>query len=704
MKKSITAGIDFGNQTSVLSIPTEKGIEIISNESSNRRTPTMVGYQDERRTSGEFAQQQQMMNITNTITQLKRLVGLRYGSQEQKNLSDEVSFKIVCLNDNACGIQLENGETLRVEQIIGYYLKSLLNIIQKKNPNIEQIVLTVPPSWTEIQRHSIIDAATIANVKIVELLDSSLASAISYVKIHSDRFPDEHAKALNVLFIELGDTSMNSSIATLSKNTIEMKSNFCDDSIGGHFITEILEKYLIQKVIEKYKIDPQTNKRSLIRFKQACEKAKRTLSSNPVVLFEVPSLMNDIDISITIKREEFNELIKHYNSNIKSNIERAIKESGIDVKDISYVEIIGGCSRIPLFKEAIKETIGGEVKMSLDLDECFAIGAGYFAAKYDGANIGLNFVTDLCPYEIGIRAEKVKESVTIFNKKMKIPLISKAWIPIIKSQKLILLCDKGDIGTLSIKTGLNHKQNVQILIKMDKFGIVDIEDATYKVKNIETNKIERKRCSSVNYTPFRSLSQQEIEQFKQIEEESALKDKIEIDIDNAKNELESLIFSTQNEIKSIKVDDPQIVDKFNQIQQWFSDNEFERLGLNEYKSKIVELNQIKNCLNHQKDDVKINKKNYDVKSKSNKNRNNEVRKNSSNKNKENEIPEEVKQQIDEERRRKHQRENERRDQFDELFEDPFGFNSNPQRQHRTRNNARQRRGQDPRDFGFPFGF
>lgn len=232
MKNSITAGIDFGNQQSILSIPTEHGIDIILNESSNRKTPTLVGYQEGRRLAGEFAQQQQMMNISNTITQFKHLINLQYNPQMLEQINkEEFPFKLTTLSDSTLGILLDNGEVLAFEQIIGFYLKSLFEIIQKRNPQIQHIVLAVPSNWTEIQRQSILNSALIANVKIAELLDSATASAVSLVKIHGDRFSEEEGQ--NVLFIEIGDSSMSSTIAKVTKKSIEMKSNFTDNSING---------------------------------------------------------------------------------------------------------------------------------------------------------------------------------------------------------------------------------------------------------------------------------------------------------------------------------------------------------------------------------------------------------------------------------------------------------------------------------------
>ena len=586
MKNSITAGIDFGNQQSILSIPTEHGIDIILNESSNRKTPTLVGYQEGRRLAGEFAQQQQMMNISNTITQFKHLINLQYNPQMLEQINkEEFPFKLTTLSDSTLGILLDNGEVLAFEQIIGFYLKSLFEIIQKRNPQIQHIVLAVPSNWTEIQRQSILNSALIANVKIAELLDSATASAVSLVKIHGDRFSEEEGQ--NVLFIEIGDSSMSSTIAKVTKKSIEMKSNFTDNSINGQIFTEKLEKYLIEKVAEKYKIDPKTNKRATIRLKQACEKVKKILSSNPVVLFEVPSLMNDIDVSITVKRDEFNELIKSFIPKIKENIELTIQKAGISKEDISYVEIVGGSTRIPLIKESIKEILGKEAKMSLDLDECFAIGAGFIASKIDGNDIGIEFVNDhCCPYSIDVKVDQEKELLNIFKEnESKLSSSNKILLPISQQKTFTFYCNQSEIGKLDIDANNQEETEVEVLVSIDSFGIIRVENVAFK---------NGKKCM-FSYTSQKSLSEEEISKYSKIEEIQDKQDKMEIEIDNTKNELESLIFTTENELKTIKNEEFQ--KKLESVHNWFDEHEFERMSLNEYESKVAEIKSIKSELN-----------------------------------------------------------------------------------------------------------
>ena len=599
MKRSITAGIDFGNQACVLSMPTRYGVDIVLNQSSNRKTPTIVGYDSERRFSGEFALQQQMMNINNTITHIKRLIGLEYNSIEREEISQIVPYTIVCLeNSKLSGIQLENKSILRPEQILAFLLKSLLEIIQSRNSDITQIVLTVPPWWNEIQRRSILHTASISNLKIVSLLNSTTAAAISYVKIHTDRFSDDFEKKMNVIFIDIGDTSMNVAVTTLGKRMVDMKSFKTDKSISGHLFTEKLNEYLIQKVQEKYKIDPKTNKRSLVRFQQATEKVKKALSANPVMIFEVPCLMNDIDVSITVKREELNQLFENLSEKIECLLQKVIDESTFSKEDINAVEFLGGSSRMPCIKAIVKEFFGCDPSMSLDLDECFAIGAGYMAALEDGYNIGIDIINTIYPHEIRMKFEDKVE--VIFKENSIMPSNRTFSVPIVENLLFEVFSNESLIGNASVKTDLKEKVIVNVVASIDKFGLFSIVDAFYlkKVTDDEGKEKEEKVTVNFSYSPYNLLPDKEIEKFAKIEEEMTAKDRIEIEIDNTKNKLESLIFSTENELNSLSIENDKDKDDIEKIKSnvsvihsWFEENEFERLSLDLYKKKVSEIDE-----------------------------------------------------------------------------------------------------------------
>ena len=618
MKTNSIAGIDFGNQNCVLSVPSEHGVDIVLNQSSSRYTPTMVTLCDERRYAGEFSQQQQMQHIQRTITQIKRLIGLPYESNEREIIEKLVPFKLVKQDNGTTGIQIDDGKTVAPEQCIAFLLKSLMDIIKMKKPNVDQLVLTVSPWWTEIQRRALLNAASIADIKIAALLNSTTAAAISYAKIHSDRLPEPSVietkenesdekkemkeKFVNVAFIDFGDSSMNIAIASINKAKIIMKSFASDETIGGSFFTEPLYEYLLEKVQEKYKIDPRTNQRALLRFRNATEKAKKTLSANPVVIFEVPSLMNDIDVSITIKRDEYNELIQKLLEKIAGPIETALEKANLKKEDINTVEVLGGGSRVPSVKSQIKEIFGCEPMMSLDLDECFAIGAGYLAAQLSGTNIGLE-IQDICPYSIEIHDESKEEKTKIMNEFSIIPSEASFSIPVTKEAKISILSNKNEIGELSISTQSEESMNVDVSLSLDKFGIIEIKKATHTESNSESNSDSEDASQENNnesriinipfeYSPLLTIDDIKIAEYSKIENELANKDKLELQIDNARNDLEGLIFGIQNAINCDNLEFfngenvDEIKSKISDIQCWWEENEFERLSLQEYESRI----------------------------------------------------------------------------------------------------------------------
>lgn len=726
MKRSITAGIDFGNQACVLSIPSRYGIDIVLNQSSNRKTPTIIGYDNDRRYSGEFALQQQMMNISNTITNIKRLICLEYSSIEREEISNTVSYTIInSKNDKFSSIQLQNEKILRPEQVIAYLLKSLLEIIQMKNPDMQQIVLTVPPWWNDNQRRSILHSASIANIKIASLLNSTTAAAVAYVKIHSDRFPVESGSIMNVIFIDIGDTSMNVAVASLTAKSVDMRSFVANKEISGHFFTEKLNDYLIEKVQEKYNIDPKSNKRAIARFQQATEKVKKALSANPVMMFEVPSLMNDIDVSITVKRDDFNKLFENPIEKIESIIGHSLKDANLSKEEVSAVEFLGGASRMPAIKAVIKNFFGFEPMMSLDLDECFAIGAEYIAAKEDGYNIGIDTINSILPFEICVEYEEdgQKCSQKVFMKNSRIPSRKTFSIPVENRSSFVLLSDGVVIGSGTIATDRKEKVLVDVSVLLDSFGLINVCSASYSVeqnadnraeeekvmsesktainnetqnneqnqdKTNQTDKVtqnENKPSEKVNdaneadsiliqeetddnaddiktaqssqkggekseevekdeqastnastaksadsstallegqkkpeanedcqagkegskktvfkatfsYTPLNSFSPDVISEFAKLEEEMTAKDKNEMEIDNTKNKLESLIFTIENELNSLvsttdaeRADISKIKEKVTTVHNWFEENEFERLALSDYQEKVSELNE-----------------------------------------------------------------------------------------------------------------
>ena len=166
-------GIDFGNENCLVAIPQRGSVDVVLNETSQRLTPTMVAYSENRRYSGVFASQQLMQNITSTISQIKQLVGLRWDSSEREEIQKHISYELAPLTNGFVGIKvnyLNNPTVFNVEQILAYLFRGLFIIAQKNKTYTDQCVIVVSPWWGEMQRRVIIDSAKIAGFHILNLL------------------------------------------------------------------------------------------------------------------------------------------------------------------------------------------------------------------------------------------------------------------------------------------------------------------------------------------------------------------------------------------------------------------------------------------------------------------------------------------------------------------------------------------------------
>lgn len=594
-------GFDFGNENCLVAVPRSGGVDIELNQSSNRLTPSMIAFDDKRRYHGEFARVQQMSNISRTITQLKRLVGLKYNTQERELIESFVPFDLVETEKGYVGIKIaigDNIEVLTVEQCVAYLLRGLNDIASLRQAHDPQCVIVVSPWWGEEQRRVILDAASIVGLKVMKLVNSTTAAAITYAMYHKHQLPNPDKPPVPVAIIDFGDSSLNVAIVNMSQGKIEVKGFSCDEHMGGSHFTQALETYLLSIVQQKYKIDPTTNQRAMIRFRQATDKLKKGLSINPVMSFECPSLMNDIDVNFLVKRVEFESQIDELLDIIAEPVEQALKHANVEKKDLFAIEVHGGASRVASVKKKIAQIFGREPTQSLNADECFAQGSGFQAALMSPQYRVPLVVKDVHQHKIMIEwtdPEGNLQTRELFKEFQEIPSTKKVPVKVKDVCQVRIYDDNSDIAHVSIDTGLEETVLTKLRVRLDESGIIDVKEATYSPPLESEEKSQQEVKASVSYQHVFGLSPEEIEQYKKIEEKWHQEDLKEEQIDIAKNELESYIFQMEN---SINRDFPEYFDpsaipdhksKLNEIHAWFEENEFERLELKDYKTRLFAL-------------------------------------------------------------------------------------------------------------------
>jgi heat shock 70kDa protein 4 len=244
---------------------------------------------------------------------------------------------------------------------------------------VSDVVIAVPGWYTEVQRRALLDAAAIAGLNPLRLVNDYAAVALGYGITKSDLPEVENPR--NVVFIDVGHSSLSVAVVAFSKGQFNVRSAAFDTHLGGRDIDLALVRHFAAEFKEKYKIDVLSNPKAVFRLQAACEKLKKVLSANSEAPLNVESIMNDIDASSKLTREQLEELVEPVLARIVAPIERALQESGVSIEDIHSVELLGGSTRVPAVRANIQKALPGKsLSSTLNQDEACARGATFVCA------------------------------------------------------------------------------------------------------------------------------------------------------------------------------------------------------------------------------------------------------------------------------------------------------------------------------------
>ena len=374
---------------------------------------------------GEAAKTQEISNLKNTVGSLKRLAGRSLNDPDIQIEKDYVSAKLVDVNGQVGAevTYLGNKETFSATQLVSMFLNKVKATAsaELKLP-VSDIVISVPPWFTDVQRRSLMDAAEIAGLKLLRLINDTTATALGYGITKLD-LPTAEEKPRRVAFVDIGHSNYTCSIVEFKKGELAVKSTAYDRHFGGRNFDKALVDHFAREFKEKYKIDITTNPKAIVRVTTAAEKMKKILSANAQAPISIESLMNDVDASGMLKREELEELVKPLLDRATIPLEQALMEAKLKVEDIDAVEMVGGCTRVPSLKEKISKFFGKPLSFTLNQDEAVARGCAFSCAILSPVFRVRDFsIHDIVNYPIEFKWEQSPDipdedtSLTVFNK------------------------------------------------------------------------------------------------------------------------------------------------------------------------------------------------------------------------------------------------------------------------------------------------
>lgn len=418
-------GIDLGAQSTKIGVARNKGIDIITNEVSNRQTPSLVGFGPKSRYLGETAKTQEISNLKNTVSSLKRLVGRSINDPEVAIEQEFITAPLVDINGQVGAevTYLGKKEKFTATQLVAMFLGKIKTTAsaELKLP-VSDVVLSVPGWFTDIQRRALLDASEVAGLKCLRLINDTTAIALGYGITKLD-LPEADAKPRRVAFVDIGYSDYTCSIVEFKKGELSVKSTTYDRHFGGRNFDKALVDHFAAEFKEKFKVDIKTNPKALTRVAAAAEKLKKILSANANAPLSIESLMDDKDVRAFMKREELEALVQPLLDRVTVPLEQALTEAKLKVEDIDAVEMVGGCTRVPSLKERISKFFGKTLSFTLNQDEAIARGCAFGCAILSPVFRVRDFsVHDIVTYPVEFTWDQSPDipdedtSLTVFNK------------------------------------------------------------------------------------------------------------------------------------------------------------------------------------------------------------------------------------------------------------------------------------------------
>lgn len=369
-------GFDFGNESCIVAVARQRGIDVVLNDESKRETPAIVCFGDKQRFIGTAGAASTMMNPKNSISQMKRLIGKKFADPEVQSDLKSLPFAVTEGPDGYPLIHvryLGEARAYTATQVFAMMLSNLKEIAQKNlNAAVVDCCIGIPIYFTDLQRRAVLDAATIAGLHPLHLIHETTATALAY-GIYKTDLPENDQ--LNVAFVDVGHASMQVCIAGFKKGQLKVLSHSYDRSLGGRDFDEALFHHFAAKFKEEYKIDVYQNARASLRLRTACEKLKKVLSANPEAPLNIECLMEEKDVRGHIKRDDFEQLSLPILERVKGPLEKALAEAGLTVENIHMVEVVGSGSRVPAINKILTEFFKKEPRRTMNASECVARGA-----------------------------------------------------------------------------------------------------------------------------------------------------------------------------------------------------------------------------------------------------------------------------------------------------------------------------------------
>ncbi|KAK6531653.1 70-kilodalton heat shock protein [Orbilia ellipsospora] len=541
-------GIDLGTTNSAVCIMEGKTPRIIENAEGSRTTPSVVGFtNDGERLVGISAKRQSIVNSDATVFATKRLIGRKFTDSEVQKDIKEVPFKIVQHTNGDAWVEAR-GQKYSPSQIGGFILGKMKETAEGYlSKPIKNAVVTVPAYFNDSQRQATKDAGQIAGLNVLRVVNEPTAAALAYGL-------DKDADKIIAVY-DLGGGTFDVSILEIQKGVFEVKSTNGDTHLGGEDFDITLVRHLVEQFKKEQNIDLSKDRMAIQRIREAAEKAKIELSSSPTTDINLPFITADASgpkhINTKLTRPQFEKLVDPLVTKTIEPVRKALKDAGLQAKEVQEVLLVGGMTRMPKVIETVKSLFGRDPAKSVNPDEAVAIGAAIQGAVLAGEVTDL-LLLDVTPLSLGIETlggvftRLINRNTTIPTKKSQVfstaaDFQTAVEIKVYQGERELVRDNKllGNFQLVGIPPAHRGVPQIEVTFDIDADSIVHVH-----AKDKSTNKDQ-----SITIASGSGLSDSEIQSMVDDAEKYAETDKARKHLIETANRADSVINDTEKAMK-----------------------------------------------------------------------------------------------------------------------------------------------------------